>query len=29
MVFQEGKWATIIETISREEAEKLLNKKIV
>ncbi len=29
VVFSEGKWATIIETISREEAEKLLNKKII
>jgi len=29
VVFRNGKWAEIIETISREEAEKLLNKKII
>jgi len=29
LIFKDGIWATIIETISREEAEKLLNKKIV
>jgi len=28
VVFQNGKWAIIIETITKEEAEKLLNKKI-
>lgn len=28
-VFQKGKWAEIIETITKEEAEKLLNKKII
>lgn len=29
MIFLKGKWATIIETITKEEAEKLLNKKII
>lgn len=28
-IFESGKWATIIETITKEEAEKILNKKIV
>lgn len=28
-LFYKGKWATIIETITKEEAEKLLNKKII
>lgn len=28
-LFNDGKWATIVETITKEEAEKLLNKKIV
>jgi len=29
VLFDNGKWATIIETITKEEAEKLLNKKII
>lgn len=29
VIFLNGKWATIIETITKEEAEKLLNKKII
>lgn len=29
ILFDNGKWATIIETITKEEAEKLLNKKII
>lgn len=29
VIFDNGKWATIIETITKEEAEKLLNKKII
>jgi len=29
VIFNKGKWATIIETITKEEAEKLLNKKII
>lgn len=29
IVFEDGKWAEIIETITKEEAEKLLNKKII
>lgn len=28
-IFEKGKWATITETITKEEAEKLLNKKII
>lgn len=29
VIFQDGKWSPIIETITKEEAEKILNKKIV
>ena len=29
VIFEKGKWATIISTITKSEAEKLLNKKII
>ena len=29
VIYRQGKWATIIETITKKEAEKLLNKKII